>query len=246
MSAIDRAALVALITSKIKTASSPKTSAADLREVLNACIESLVAIIDDKDVDNGYLGIDENGRVDITKITAITPSGLFLMDDGTWAYPVPKYKRLFDSFITTANVITTETELIKDDLASGQLAAIGDTIEFEYSGSIVGSATATRIIKVYFGGNLIFNSGALTVAAPGTNWVLKGNIMRSASDAVRVNAFLMIARSTQQNYINLNELTSLNFAAPFELKLTGEAGGTGAATNDITKFKSIVNYIKST
>ncbi len=65
MSAINRAALVALLTSKIKTASSPKTSAADVREVMNACIESLVAIIDDKDVNGGYLGIDENtGKVD--------------------------------------------------------------------------------------------------------------------------------------------------------------------------------------
>jgi hypothetical protein len=83
MSAINRAALVSLLNSKVLTGGN-QTTAQGVRDIFNGVIESLVNIIDDKDANGGYLGIDSGGIVDITKIKAITPLGYFLQDDGTW------------------------------------------------------------------------------------------------------------------------------------------------------------------
>lgn len=81
-----RAALQALSDLKIKSNGvGGKTRAADIRAVNNALIASLVSILDDMGANGGYLGIDLNGIVDITKIKKLISTGQFLKDDGTWS-----------------------------------------------------------------------------------------------------------------------------------------------------------------
>lgn len=79
-----RAQLVALLNAKVLSGGR-RTTAQYLRDYENAVVQSVINIIDDKDQNGGYLGIDSNGRVDISFITAVTPVGDFLRDDGTWS-----------------------------------------------------------------------------------------------------------------------------------------------------------------
>jgi hypothetical protein len=83
MSAINRAALVALLEQKVLSGGK-RTTGEGIRELITAMIESLVALIDDKDVNGGYLGIDEDGLVDVAKIAKETPTGQILSDSGAW------------------------------------------------------------------------------------------------------------------------------------------------------------------
>ena len=85
MSAINRAALVALLNTKV-VSGYRSTSAQGVRDQQNAIIESLVSLIDDKDANSGYLGIDSNGRVDVTKINSASSASVkqVLQSDGTW------------------------------------------------------------------------------------------------------------------------------------------------------------------
>lgn len=67
--------------------------------------DSCVNLLDDANVNNGYLAIDNSGRVNISFITAIAPSGKFLRDDGTWqAIVVPNYYAVTTSATPNAYV----------------------------------------------------------------------------------------------------------------------------------------------
>lgn len=95
MAAINRAALVSLATSKLPGGT--KASAQDVKDVLNAVIESVCNILDDKDANSGYAGLDVNGRIDPTKIfKSFTDStGTVVMDD-------TKYLSFINSFAGAA------------------------------------------------------------------------------------------------------------------------------------------------
>lgn len=80
MAAINRAALNALALSLIP--GSTRTSAAQMRQMLAAIIESLASILDDKNAANGYAGLDANSNVDRTKVFKVkTDAGTGLVMD---------------------------------------------------------------------------------------------------------------------------------------------------------------------
>lgn len=66
------------------------TRAVDLREVLDALVESFSCILDDYNANNGFFGIGSAGEVDVTKIADTSPVGKFLKDNGTWSAIVPR------------------------------------------------------------------------------------------------------------------------------------------------------------
>ncbi len=78
-----RAQLTTLLNSKVLSGGN-RTTAQNIRDFENAIIESLINHIDDVDQNNGYLGIDSFGKVNIAFIKKTTPTGQFLRDDGTW------------------------------------------------------------------------------------------------------------------------------------------------------------------
>jgi hypothetical protein len=84
MSAVNRAALEALVNTYLLEGGK-RTTAEGVKTVLRAMVESLVALINDKNANDGFLGIDSSGKVDISKIKQDTPTGLFAKDDGSWA-----------------------------------------------------------------------------------------------------------------------------------------------------------------
>lgn len=69
---------------KSNVPSNARTTGAGLRTVITGLITSMLNFMDDKDANDGYLGINSVGIVDITKIKKVVPSGQYLKDDGTW------------------------------------------------------------------------------------------------------------------------------------------------------------------
>lgn len=78
-----RAQLIILLNQKVLT-SGRRTTALFVRDLMNEVFDSVPNILDDKDSVNGYLGIDSNGRVNVTRIKVATPINNYLRDDGTW------------------------------------------------------------------------------------------------------------------------------------------------------------------
>lgn len=150
-------------------------------------------------------------------------------------------KPLFDHFADVGNIGTGEDDLYSDTIAAGQLAGNGDKLNAEYGGTFVSSATATREIKLYFGGTMIFDTGALTLSLSAA-WVLYVTIIRVSSSVIRYSISLTTEGAALAAYTAVGELTGLTLANTQVMKITGEAAGVGAATNDVTAKLSAIIY----
>ncbi len=145
------------------------------------------------------------------------------------------YRNLFDHFADGASSSTDgvgEDDLYTDTLEAGLLATNGDKVLAQYAMTIVGSATATRRVRSYFGGTLILDSGTLTFASGGAEeiWV---SIIRETSSVVRVSAELVPSGITLQPIVTYTRITGLTLTNTQIIKVTGSAGGAGAAAADI-------------
>lgn len=128
-----RAQLVSLLNSKVLSGGR-RTTAQSIRDFENAIIESLINHLDDVDQNNGYLGIDNTGKVDIIFIKAALPTGKFLRDDGTWQTNTAAWGSI-------SGMLTAQTDLMnylanKADLVAGKVPAsqlpsyVDDVLEF--------------------------------------------------------------------------------------------------------------------
>jgi hypothetical protein len=150
-----------------------------------------------------------------------------------------------DHYVSVGNGTTVETDLYSDSMPGNTLAKNGDKIEAEYGGSFVSSATATRQVKVYFGGTVIFDSGALTLSLSSA-WTCYVLIIRVSATVVRYMVSFATEGAALSAYTAVGELTALTLTGANILKITGQAAGTGAATNDIVaKLGSISFYPSS-
>lgn len=139
---------------------------------------------------------------------------------------------LFTHFADAGNGTTVETDLYSDTIAAGKLAANGDRLEIEYGGVFVSSGTATREVKIYFAGTAIFDTGALTLSLSAA-WTAYVTIMRVSSSVVRYMISFTTEGAALAAYTATGELTGLTLTNTAVLKITGQAAGVGAATNDI-------------
>lgn len=141
---------------------------------------------------------------------------------------------LFDHAADAGNVTTGETDLYSDTIAAGQLADDGgDKVSATYGGVFVSSATATRRVRLYFAGTMIFDTGALTLSLS-SGWVLTCLVIRVSQTVARYAVDLTTQGAALAAYTAVGELTGLDLDANTSvLKVTGQAGGVGAATNDI-------------
>jgi len=96
----------------------------------------------------------------------------------------------------------------------------------------VSSGTATRQIKIYFGGTAIFDTGALTLSLSSA-WTVYVTIIRVSSSVIRYMISLTTEGAALSAYTAVGELTGLTLTSTNILKITGQAAGVGAATNDI-------------
>ena len=151
---------------------------------------------------------------------------------------------LFDHFTNAGNITTGETDLYSDTVAAGQLAANGDKIQAEYGGVYVSSGTATREIKIYFAGTAIFDTGALTLSLSAA-WTAYLTIIRVSSSTVRYMISFTTEGAALAAYTGVGNLGGLTLANTQVLKITGQAAGVGAASDDIVAQLGTVNYRKA-
>lgn len=149
---------------------------------------------------------------------------------------------LFDHYADANNATTTETDLYSDTIAAGKLAANGDKIFARYQGTFTGAAAASQDLRVYFGGTKIYDSGALSIGVATDNWTLETLIIRESSSVVRCSVSVSSDFATLFPYSAYTRITGLTLANTEILKLTGQAAGAGAASNQITATLGTVSY----
>lgn len=159
-----------------------------------------------------------------------------------WQTPdAPTQVVLFDHFASQGNSGTSETDLYSDTTAANQLGTNGDKLEAEYGGTFVSSGTATRQIKIYFGGTAIFDTGALTLSLSSA-WTIYCTIIRVSSTTIRYMISLMTEGAALSAYTASGSLGGLTLSNTNVLKITGQAAGVGAASNDIVAIMGYVEW----
>ena len=138
---------------------------------------------------------------------------------------------LFNHYADAGNTTTTETDLYSDTVAAGKLAVNGAKIDAKYGGVNVNS-TSTKQLRVYFGGTMIFDTGALTISAA-SSWELEVLAIRVSASVVRCSCKLNLTGASTGSFANYVEVTGLTLTNSQVIKITGQAAGVGAATNDI-------------
>lgn len=155
--------------------------------------------------------------------------------DGKFGAPI------FDHYVSVGNVSTSETDLFSDTIPANKLGTSGTKIQAEYGGVFVSSGTATRQIKMYFGGTSFFDSGALTLSLSAA-WTAYVSIICVSPTVVRAIVSMTTEGAALAAYTSFAEVTGLTLTNPNILKITGTAAGVGAATNDIVAKMGSVYY----
>ena len=150
-----------------------------------------------------------------------------------------------------ANISTTSTGGSFDDLqsvtiAAGQLASNGDRILARWAGVPVLHATATRQVRVVFGGTTIADTTAYATGYGGI-YVWDIEIVRVSSSVVRTS---LNGNNPAYSAVSAlpfaggayTEVTGLTLANTQVLKITAAATGAGAASGDITGCSLTVSY----
>lgn len=139
---------------------------------------------------------------------------------------------IFDHYADAGNVGTGEDDLVSDSVPASTLGANGDKLTAQYALTFVTSATATRQVRVYFGGTAILDTGALTFSSAGSADVYV-TIIRESSTVVRCVAEIVVSGLSLQPIATYTRITGLTLSNANTLKITGEAAGVGAATDDV-------------
>lgn len=150
---------------------------------------------------------------------------------------------LFDHFANAGNVGTGEDDLYSDTLTAGQFATNGQKIICQYGGTFVGDATSTQRLRMYFGGTLIFDTGALGIGVTTSNWDIYATIIRVSSSVVRCSVTLNTSFATLNAYAQYTEVTGLTLANTQVVKITGEAAGATAATDQIVAREGYIQFL---
>lgn len=173
------------------------------------------------------------GAVTITAGTGITTSTL--SGDITVAVDVNNSvlpHTIATYFTDAANSGTSETDLYSTTTAANTLSSNGQTLYFDYTVNVT-DITSTVALVVYFAGTSIGNTGALTVSSTGA-WRVVGSITRATSTTARATVAVNSPGASTASYTNETDLTSQNFATTNVVKITGQAGGAGGGSGDIT------------
>lgn len=183
------------------------------------------------------------GPTGVTGVTGPTgPTGVTGPTGATGATGPQGVVALFDFFTDAGNVTTGETDLYSGTTAAGQLSANGQKLLAQLAGVFVSSATATRQLRVYFAGTVIFDSGALTLSLSAA-WHVDITIIRVSSSVVRYTVRMFTEGAALAAYTATGELTGLTLSNTNIVKITGQAAGVGAATNDIVAKLGHIYFI---
>lgn len=163
-----------------------------------------------------------------------------LIHDGASWRALPG-RPLADHLATVQSGGTAETDLFSATLPINAFASVGAGIALDYGLQLLGALTATRRIRIYLGATAIYDSGAMAATAVGAA-VLAGRIIRDGANSARYQIGAQIAGSAGAA-ASVGTLTGLNFGATMAIKITGQSGGTGSATGDITAMLGKVSAV---
>lgn len=171
-----------------------------------------------------------------TVLASVSSAGKIATQAGTSAVLAKVGGTIFDHIADAGNSGTSETDLYSDTLAANTFATNADKVEGNYGGIFVSSATATRQVKVKFGPSgsetTILDTGALSISTS-SSWSVYVLIQRVSSTVVRYTVGLQTSGASTAVYNATGEITGLTLSNAQVLKLTGQAAGVGAATDDI-------------
>ena len=168
---------------------------------------------------------------------ALVPSPTGLSFDASQTGYAPR--RLGTSVTSTGNSTTAETTIFSVTVPANTCEASNDAIEAVVGGSLVGHATATRTVKVKFGTAVLLTTGAFTVASDDTFRIAVTIIRTSATSLRSVTSF--VAGLSQYAAYQTATISDL-WATATDFVVTGQAGGVGAATDDIVGRIGYVEY----
>ncbi len=177
---------------------------------------------------SGYCQIDQFGFGEVARFSG----GVFRLKAGESSSNAKVGGCIADFYSDVGNSTTTETDLYSYSVPANMLSFDGYKLKACYAGMFASSGTATRQLKCYFGGNNIFDSGALSISLS-ADWDVEVLVIRSSSGKVRTSVKLNTTGASSTVYANVQETSSINFGTSNILKITGTAAGIGAASNDI-------------
>lgn len=151
-----------------------------------------------------------------------------------------------------ADIATTHTDGTFDDLqsvtiAAGQLSANGDRLAGRWVAQLVGHATATRQVKMMFGGTAAIDTTAYVSGAGNGCYIWDFEVIRVSSSVVRISINGGNPAATALSNLpfsggGYSQVTGLTLANTQVLKFVAAATGTGAASGDITGRSLNVTY----
>lgn len=166
MSGLTRAALGTDISNNVYTNTQKLIKGNTVKQRLLNLNDSSLNILSDLNVSGGYLGIDSNGRVDVSFITDITPTGKFLRDDGSWqtvsAGGAPVLNNTWVGVGTTFNLLGGSAALTFDPTISAgntqrlSISGVGPQIDLVYAGGGMRLQADVDVYMTAFSGNFIF------------------------------------------------------------------------------------------
>lgn len=187
------------------------------------------------------------GTLGVVGVTTLATSltGILRADSGVVSVSAGVGARsIFDHFADVANGTTVETDLYSDTLAAGRLAANGEKVTAQYGIVLAGAVSSTQQVRVYFGGTLVFDTGALNIGAATTDYLnVRVMAIRVSSSVVRVfvdSTSNIAALGADAAY---TEVTGLTLSSTQVLKITGTAAGIGGASNQITAKEGYVEWL---
>lgn len=144
---------------------------------------------------------------------------------------------LYQDYTDRANAGTGETDLETYTTHARTLNSDGARIAASFSGFMLGHASNTRQIKVYFAGTAIFDSAA-NIWSANTDYDLDVKIIRSSSSTARCCVVFTPNKATPM--VTHTDVTGITFTNTNIIKVTGQSTG---ATNDIIGRTGLVEYI---
>lgn len=194
-------------------------------------------------VANNTTAASSSGGGSLQSKGGLSASGTLRGQAGTSGKYIPAGGALFDHFADVGNTTTTETDLYSDSVLGNTLAATGAKLYASYGLTIVSSATATREIRIYFAGSVIYDSTALAFTSGGT-FTVDVWIIEDSSTSVRYRVIPHDGNGAGVIAVvpAVGKLTGLTLSGANILKITGQAASTGAATNDIVAILGNVAF----
>lgn len=142
-----------------------------------------------------------------------------------------------DFVADVANTSTTETDLFTYTTKASTLSATGEKLNFDLSGQL-SDITSTAQLRFYFAGTSFGDTGAITIGATG-GWTARCRIIRTGSTTARASVEASFQGTT---YSMETDLTGITFTNTNIIKVTGQAGGAGGGSNDITAKEGVVYW----